>query len=78
MKDLIATKKYYEREDGSMSMCKAIKDLIADGRAEGREETMILTATRMLSADKYTLDEISNISGLSIDETNKLHQIENN
>ncbi|MCH5250580.1 MAG: hypothetical protein J1E98_11630, partial [Lachnospiraceae bacterium] len=69
---------YYEREDGSMSMCKAIKDLIADGRAEGREETMILTATRMLSADKYTLDEISNISGLSIDETNKLHQIENN
>ena len=80
--DLITTKKYYEREDGKIDMCKAIKDLIADGREEGREkgkeETMILTATRMLSSGKYTLDEITYISGLSIDEINKLHQIENN
>ncbi|MCH5248697.1 MAG: Rpn family recombination-promoting nuclease/putative transposase [Lachnospiraceae bacterium] len=33
--ELLATKKYYEREDGKIDMCKAIKDLIADGRAEG-------------------------------------------
>ena len=33
--ELIATKDYYEREDGKLDMCKAIKDLIADGRAEG-------------------------------------------
>lgn len=34
--ELIAAKEYYEREDGKLDMCKAIKDLIADGRAEGR------------------------------------------
>ncbi|MCH5256591.1 MAG: Rpn family recombination-promoting nuclease/putative transposase [Lachnospiraceae bacterium] len=34
--ELIAAKENYEREDGKVDMCKAIKDLIADGRAEGR------------------------------------------
>lgn len=36
--ELIETKDYYSREDGKVDMCRAIKELIADGRAEGIAE----------------------------------------
>lgn len=35
---LIESKSYYEGEDGKVDMCTAIKELIADGRNEGRTE----------------------------------------
>lgn len=33
--ELIESKSYYERKDGKIDMCTAIKELIADGRNEG-------------------------------------------
>ena len=45
-------------------MCKAIEDM----RIQERKETMIEIALRMLKTGKYALDEIANISGVSLDE----------
>lgn len=36
--ELIAAKDYYSGKEGKIDMCKAIKELIEDGRMEGREE----------------------------------------
>ena len=35
--ELIEAKEYYEK-DGAVDMCKALTELIADGKQEGREE----------------------------------------
>ena len=35
--ELIEAKEYYEKE-GAVDMCKALTELIADGKQEGREE----------------------------------------
>ena len=70
--ELIEEKEHYERKDGKVDMCKAIKELIEEGREEGRTENMAETALRMLAIGKYAIDEIANISGLPIDEVNKL------
>lgn len=43
-----------------------------EGRKEGRQESMRDTALRMLQAGNYAMDEIANISGLSLDEVEKL------
>ena len=66
---LIEARAYY-REDGKVNMCQAITELIE----EGRIEVMTSTALRMIAVGKYTIDEISNISGLSIDEVNRLNE----
>ncbi len=36
--ELIDTKRYYTGKGGKVDMCRAIKELIADGREEGRSE----------------------------------------
>ncbi|MBD5522332.1 MAG: transposase [Lachnospiraceae bacterium] len=66
--ELIEAKDYYERKAGKVDMCRAIKEMIEEGRAE----LMTETALRMLAIGKYAIDEIADISGLSIDEVNKL------
>lgn len=43
-----------------------------EGRKEGQREEKKEAARRMLSAGKYSLEEIINISGLSIDEVKQL------
>lgn len=74
--ELVEAKDYYERKDGKVDMCRAIKEMIEEGREEGRAEgrtaLMTETALRMLTIGKYAIDEIANISGMSIDEVNKL------
>lgn len=81
---LIGMKEYYRAEGGKINMCKAITDLIEEGREEGiregiqegieegRNEAMTIIAIRMLAAEKYEIDEISSISGLSINEVSQL------
>ena len=49
-------------------MCRTIEEMLAQERQEEKREV----ACRMLSAGKYTLDEIANISGLAIDEVKQL------
>ena len=63
---------FKESKEGIAVMCKAMEDMRKESLEEGRKETMRDTALRMLNAGKYTLDEISAISGLSLDEVKKL------
>lgn len=61
-------------------MCKAMEEMrneslqegIIIGKLEGVRETMLESALRMLKAGKYTLEEIVSISGLSLEEVQKL------
>ena len=49
-------------------MCQIVEDMINESIQEEKK----LTALRMLEAGKYVLEEISNISGLSLDEVKKI------
>lgn len=53
-------------------MCRAIEDMLNRTVKETRLESNRATACRMLAAGKYTVAEISDISGLSIEEFKKL------
>ncbi len=75
---------FKESKEGVAIMCKAIEDMrIASwkegkkegekkGKKEGIKEEKKLTVLRMLEAGKYALEEVSTISGLSLDEVKKL------
>ena len=49
-------------------MCRAMEDMRNQTLKEGMKEV----ALRMLAAGKYALEEIVNISGLSLDEVKQL------
>lgn len=57
-------------------MCKAIEDMRIEswkeGEKKGRKEEKELIVLRMLEAGKYALEEVSTISGLSLEEVKKL------
>ncbi len=64
---LTVTDKQHQEEEkpkGISEMCKIMEDM--------RSESLKEVALRMLSAGKYALEEIANISGLSLDEVKKL------
>jgi hypothetical protein len=67
---------FKESKEGVAVMCRAIEDMwkraVNEGLQEGRMESNRATARRMLAAGKYTVAEISDISGLSIEEVKKL------
>ena len=64
--ELMANGKRYLKENpkGVNEMCKIMEDM--------RRESLKEVALRMLAAGKYALEEIANISGLSLDEVKKL------
>lgn len=64
--ELMAERTRYLKENpkGVSEMCKIMEDM--------RKESLIEVALRMLKAGKYALDEIASISGLSLDEVQKL------
>lgn len=53
-------------------MSSVVDEILTRGQREGRKEGKKEAARRMLSAGKYSLEEIINISGLSIDEVKQL------
>ena len=53
-------------------MCKVMEDMRNQSLKEGMEEGMKVTARRMLEAGKYALEEIAEISGLSLEDVKKL------
>lgn len=59
---------FKESKEGIAVMCKAMEDM----RNQTLKEGMMEVALRMLKAEKYALDEIAAISGLSLDEVKKL------
>lgn len=61
--------KIFQREQGGIEiMCRAMEDMRNQTLKEGMKEV----ALRMLEAGKYALEEIVNISGLSLEEVNQL------
>ena len=72
--ELMAERTRYLKENpkGVSEVCKIVEDMINESLREGIQEEKKLTALRMLEAGKYVLEEISNISGLSLDEVKKL------
>ena len=69
--ELIETKEYYEKE-GSVDMCKALTELIEDGREEGREEGILLTKMvfKLYLQGKSSKDiaDVCNISTEQVEE----------
>lgn len=67
---------FKEEKEGIAVMCKAMEDMrresMQEGIKEGISKGMKSAALRMLNAGKYTLDEIVSISGLSLEEIQKL------
>ena len=63
---------FKESKEGVEIMCKAMEDMRNESLQEGIREGMKATARRMLAAGKYALEEIVNISGLSLEEVKQL------
>ena len=61
-------------------MCEAMERIKAEGivegeargKAEGKRETMLATAKRMLESGKLMLKEVAEFSGLSLAQVKKL------
>ena len=53
-------------------MCRAMEKMRIESWQEGVEERRRDTALRMLKAGKYALDEIAEMSGLSLEEVKAL------
>ena len=53
-------------------MCKVMEDMRNESLQEGMKEGMREAAFRMLSAGKYAIEEIVNISGLSFEEVEQM------
>ena len=63
---------FKESKEGISIMCKVMEDMRNESLKEGMKEEKKLTVLRMLEAGKYALEEISKISGLPIDEVEKM------
>lgn len=59
-------------EEEVSNMCNYSSAILEEGISKGEDRAQIATAKRMLHAAKYTINEISEISGVSISEVNKL------
>ena len=63
-------------EEGRRVMCKAVEEFAerraAESRAEGKRETMLATAKRLLANGKLVLKEIAQCTGLSLAQVKKL------
>ena len=59
-------------EEGRHYMCEAMERIEARGKREGKRETMIETAKRLLANGKLMLKEIAECSGLSLAQVKKL------
>ena len=65
-------------------MCQAVQEMCDDARVEDRtqgvtegesiglQKQALLTAQKMLKDSRFTLEDISNFSGLPLDEVKKL------
>ncbi len=77
--ELTAKRTQYLKENlkGVSGMCKIIKDMRREEREEGIREGVRWAVLRMLEAGKYALEEIADISCLSLDEVKKLQAEQN-
>ena len=59
---------FKQTEEGMRTMCKAMEKI----KAEGKRETMLATAMRMLKDGVLALKDIARYSGLSLAQVKKL------
>jgi len=59
-------------EEGRRVMCKAMERIAERNKAEGKRETMLATAKRMLQDGILALKDIARYSGLSLAQVKKL------
>ena len=72
----------FTETEGSVNMCQAVQEMCDDARAEGRtaglaeglQEQAMLTAQRMLQDPRFSPEDISRFSGLSLEEVLKLQK----
>lgn len=65
---------FKETEGGRIQMCKAVEEFGEKIAAERVEEEKKLFAVKMLKAGKYALEEIANLTGLTLAEVQKLQK----
>ena len=53
-------------------MCKAVERLVERGKTEGKRETMLATARRMLKDGILAIKDVARYSGLSLAQVKKL------
>lgn len=63
---------FKESKEGILIMCRAMEEMRNESLREGMREGVKKTALRMLEAGRYALEEISEITGLSMDDVRKL------
>ena len=67
---------FKESKEGILIMCKVMEDMrnesLQEGIKQGREQTIKSMVRRMLETGKYALEDIAEISGLSLDDVKKL------
>ena len=80
----------FTETEGSVNMCQAVQEMCDDARAEGRtaglaegrtegrteglQEQAMLTAQRMLQDSRFSPEDISKFSGLSLEDVLKLQK----
>ena len=76
----------FTETEGSVNMCQAVQEMCDDARAEGRtaglaegrteglQEQAMLTAQRMLQDSRFSPEDISRFSGLSLEDVLKLQK----
>lgn len=67
---------FKESKEGVLIMCKAIEDMRRAEREEGIKEGLKTTALRMLAAGKYALEEVADITGLSLEDIKKMQTVQ--
>ncbi len=55
-------------------MCKMMEDMCNESLQEGIRQGLRATALRMLEAGEYTLEQIAQISTLSLEEVRQLRE----
>ena len=64
----------FTETEGSVNMCQAVQEMCDDARAEGHQEQAMLTAQRMLQDPRFSPEDISKFSGLSLEDVLKLQK----
>ena len=72
----------FTETEGSVNMCQAVQEMCDDARAEGRtaglaeglQEQAMQTAQRMLQDPRFSPEDISKFSGLSLEDVLKLQK----
>lgn len=76
--ELMAERTRYLKENskGVSEMCQIMEEMrteaLEEGRQEGIQKEKNRMVLRMLESGKYSVEEISNVSGLTPDEVEKL------